>query len=136
AAGASGNRARWKTNDARGYAGSAEVSSGDQHRCAAQFSGTQRCQRFVRLFEREGLRFRANRNPRRDSEKLFAVAAGEIRDRGYRALVPKIAIRKRRNVAHVDPAADDYAAALHVSERRGNERTDRREDDRRVYFFR
>src|SRR5438270_8399760 len=87
-------RARWKTDDARGYAGSAEVSSGDQHRCAAQFSGTQCCQRFVRLFEREGLGFGSNRNPRSDSEKLFAVAPGEIRDGTNRPLMREIAIGK------------------------------------------
>ena len=42
------------------------------------------------------------------------------------------AIRKRRDVAHVDAAADDDAAGATARERRGHERADRREDDRGV----
>ena len=45
-------------------------------------------------------------------------------------------IGERRNVAHVNPAADDRAAALEHAQRCRDERTDRREDDRGIELFR
>src|SRR5205085_4005550 len=107
-----------------------------QHRGAAQLPATQCLQRFVRVLQSENLRLRANRNPCGQREKFFTIAAGEVRHRTDAALVPKIAVRKRGNIAHVDPAADHRAAAFHSSQGRGNQLADWRKNDGGVEFFR
>ena len=69
---------------------------------------------------------------RRERQKLLAVGAGQIGDRDDAALLPQKPIGERRDVAHVDAAADDPPALAHRRERRGNERADGREQDRGV----
>jgi len=70
-----------------------------------------------------------------EREKLFAIATREIRHRTDRPFVPEIAIGKRRDVAHVDSAANYGAAAFQNAQRRRHQRPDRREDDGRVQSF-
>ena len=58
--------------------------------------------------------------------------AREVRDRADAALLPEQRVGERRDVAHVDPGADDGAAGRERAQRGGDERADRREDDRGV----
>src|SRR5262245_6249827 len=88
----------------------------------------------VRLFEAEGRDFRANWNLCGEGEELFAVAAAEIRNRAYDALAPEELVGKRGNVAHADARTDDDAGLPNGAQRRGDERSDGREDDRGVEF--
>ena len=52
------------------------------------------------------------------------------------ALAPQELVREGRDVAHVDPGADDGAAFAHVAKRGGNELAGGGEDDHRVEIFR
>ena len=70
------------------------------------------------------------------AEELHPVLARQIRDRADDPLVPEQLVGEGRDVAHVDPRADEDAAAGEVAERRGHELARRREDDRRVELLR
>ena len=110
--------------------------SGNEDRGAGERAAAQGVESFVRLLERKSLCFSAHRHTRREREKFLAVASRQIGDRTDRPLLPQIVIGKRRDVAHVNPAADHGAAALEDAQRCGHERTDRREDDRGLQSLR
>src|SRR4029434_6239916 len=93
-------------------------------------------QRVVRAFEWKCSCLDAHGNSRHEAEKLFAIAPGEIRDGTDRSLMPQLAVRKRRNVAHVNSAADDNAAAIENAKRGRHKRTDWRKNNRRLQSFR
>src|SRR5689334_17342474 len=76
------------------------------------------------------------RMARGELEELLAVAPGEIRHRPEHALAPQQLVREGGNVAHVDAAADDYAALSHRAQRQRNQRAHRREEDGRVQRLR
>ena len=61
-----------------------------------------------------------------------AVRAGEVRDRPHDPLTPEELVREGRDVAHVDPGADDRATLADVAQRGRNELAGGREDDHRV----
>ena len=65
-------------------------------------------------------------------EKLAAVGARQVCHGADAALTPEDLVGETRDVAHVDPAADDDASRAHGAQRRRHERADRGEDDRRI----
>src|SRR5205823_13945710 len=69
-------------------------------------------------------------------EELLPVAARQVRDRAHDTLAPQQLVREGRDVAHVDPGADDRAALCESGERSGNQLARRREDDRGVELLR
>ena len=100
--------------------------------CTLQPPMTEVVERLVGRGQRIGPNGRTKRNAGREVEEHGGVGAGEIRDGEYFALLPESAIGKGRDVAHVDAAADDPTAFLDRIQCPRNERTERREDDRRV----
>jgi hypothetical protein len=60
-----------------------------QHGSSPYLAAAQRFQGLVRPFEGEGRHLRADRHPRGELEELFAVPAGEVRDRAHGALSPQ-----------------------------------------------
>jgi len=92
-------------------------------------------QRFVCFFQAERLCLRAHRNVSGKREEVFAIATGEIRDRTDDALEPKVRVGKGGDVAHVNPAANNDAAAIERAQSRRNKVADWREDDRGVEFL-
>lgn len=61
-------------------------------------------------------------------QELLSIAARQARNRADDTLLPKIGVRKGRNVAHVDAAREDRAALAHRLECLGNKRADWRKD--------
>ena len=61
-----------------------------------------------------------------------AVAASEIGDRADAALSPQQPVRECRDVAHVNPGADNGTAARGRCKRNGDQRPGGREDQRRI----
>ncbi len=103
--------------------------SGHQHRRAVQLPVPQPRQRLVGVAERKGLNARQDAEPGRERHELEPVGAGQVGHRAQRALAPQQRIGERRDVAHVDAAADDDAARPYGGQRRRHERADRGEDD-------
>src|SRR4029078_7288573 len=89
-------------------------------------------ERLVCLLEREFLDLGPHGHARREREELLPVAARQVRDRADDALLPQELVREARDVAHVDPRADDDPAAGEGTERRRYELACGREDDRCV----
>ena len=108
----------------------------NQNSGAFQFTGAKSIECNIRLFQREGFRLRLYRNARRDLEKFLGIAAGQVCYRSDHPLAPKIGIRKRWDVAHVNPAADDDTALSKRMQRRRNKRANGCENNCGVEFFR
>lgn len=73
---------------------------------------------------------------RGEREKLNSILPREIGDRDDPAFLPKQAVRKGRNVAHVNPGANDNAAFAHGRECGRHQLSNRRIDDRGIERFR
>src|SRR5262249_60933484 len=89
------------------------VNSRPQYRRTDKLPGTQPRQRFIRLGQREHGRLGPDAGVRRDLEELEPIVAGEIGDRYELPLFPERAIRKGRDVAHVDAGTDHPPALAH-----------------------
>src|SRR5262245_66291732 len=70
--------------------------------------------------ERDRANMRRDRHARREREKLARVFAREIGDRAQHSLLPEYRVRKTRDVAHMDAAADDDASLAHRFESGGH----------------
>ena len=81
-----------------------------EHGGAVEFAGPELFERGVSIVQFKSFYFRFHRDARRDFEEFFAVAARQVRDGSDYALVPKIDIWKRRDVAHVNSTANNDAA--------------------------
>jgi hypothetical protein len=88
--------------------------------------------RLVRVGQGERLDVRHDRHLRGQGEELLAVLPRQVGDRADGPLLPEELVRERGDVAHVDPGADDDAAAVERAQGRWNQSADGREDDRRV----
>src|SRR5918996_3035014 len=100
-----------------------------QHRGALDLAGAESMQSFIGVFQWESLHFASHGNLRRERQKFFAVAPREIGDRTDRAFFPQYRIGKRRNVAHVDTAADHDSSFADGAQGLGNKVTHRSEDN-------
>src|SRR3954467_12218163 len=100
----------------------------DDHQRAADVAGPQLRESLVRSLERERLDLRSHRHARGEREELVSVLPRQVRDRSENALAPEQVVRERRNVAHVDPGADDDATLGDRTERRRDELTRGGED--------
>src|SRR5581483_10645420 len=69
-------------------------------------------------------------------EELDSVRAGQVGHRAHHPLAPEDLVRERRDIAHVDLAADDRPAGSRRPKREGNELAGRREQDGRVELLR
>src|SRR6266516_343765 len=76
----------------------------------ANAAGAEPVERLVRLLELEHLDVRADWDLRRELQELAAVGPRQVGNRAHRPLAPQELVWKRRNVAHVNPSADDAAA--------------------------
>ena len=114
--------------------GTLDASAGrrKQHRRAFEPAGPQISQGAVCLIERIGLSPRLDPCFRGKGEKFKSILPREIGDRDDLAFLPKQTIRKGRDIAHVNPGANDNATLAHRRERGRHQFTDRRIDDRRV----
>jgi hypothetical protein len=113
------------------------VVSGDlQDCCALDLAGAESVRGLVRILERKRLRLRPDGHLRRQRQELLAVAARQVRHRAEDALAVEKLVGERRDVAHVDPGADDGARLAHGPQRGRHELADRREQDRGVELLR
>jgi len=96
---------------------------------ALDFALAQAGQGVVGGFEREGLDLRDDGDARSERKEFLAVQAGEVGDGTDATLLPQDFIRKRGNIAHVDPAADHNAAEVERAQGLGNEFAGGREND-------
>src|SRR3546814_1853691 len=101
-----------------------ENGRADQRPCAKALKGN------VGVDEGESGRDRLNPSLLYNLEKTPPVVAGEICNRGDRTFAPKISIRERRDVAHVDTGAADTHALTAGAERRRAQHADRRAANR------
>ena len=69
-------------------------------------------------------------------QKLLAVGPGQVGHRAHHPLPPEQVVGKRRDVAHVDAAADHDPALGRGPQGRGDERAHRRKNDGCVQFLR
>src|ERR1700719_2215607 len=104
----------------------------DKHRRAAQLPAAETGEGLVRLVKREKLRFRSHRHPGRQGQELLAIAAREVGDGTKDALLPEKVVRERRNITHMDAAADDGAALGRGAQGSRNQAADGSENDRGV----
>src|SRR3954454_4097300 len=89
-------------------------------------AGAKPLERLVGLVEGMLLDPGADRDLRRELEKLLAVAASQVRHRSNHSLAPEDLVREARDVAHVDPGADDDAALCRRPQRQRYVVADRR----------
>src|ERR1700677_3524546 len=116
-------------------------NSRNEYRGAFEAPGAEIPQRLIGLGERVAGRLRNDADRRRQLQEVEPVLPGEIGDRHELPLLPKQAIGKGRNVAHMDARANDSTAFANRLQRQGNEISGRRKDDRGVeglrrYFVR
>src|SRR5947209_4371729 len=89
-------------------------------------------QRLLGRLERIGGDGRADRHAGSKLQKLEPVLPRQIGHAADLALQPQIVVGERGYLAHVDPGADDGAAAIEGPERGGDELADGGEDQCRV----
>jgi hypothetical protein len=111
-------------------------SSRPRRKTSASRSPTQPGERLVRRRQREGLDLGVHRHLGRQRQELLAVGAREVRDRADAPLAPQQVVGERGDLAHVDAGAHDAPTLGNRSQRGRDQRSCRREDDRRVNRFR
>src|SRR5439155_13084702 len=75
-----------------------------------QLAATEFFKGGVGFFQWKRFHFCFHRDARSEFEKFFPIASSQVSDGSDYPLVPKIDIWKRRDVAHVNSAANDNAA--------------------------
>ena len=84
----------------------------------------------------KGLHLGSDRHSRGKLQKLLAVGPGQVGHRADHPLPPEQVVGKRRDIAHVDAAADHDPAFGRGPQGRGDQGAHRCKNDGRVQFLR
>jgi len=110
--------------------------SGHKHGGAVEAAGAKIGQGLVGVLQRIGGGVRHDSDFRRLAQEFDAVVSSEIGDREKLTLFPEQRIGKARNVAHVNPGANDAPAFANGLQRQGDKVPNGCEDDRRIELLR